>query len=539
VAGVVRGRFRLALHELFGGRRASGGRRRHPLLAWMLLGLIAIGVVMGLTALFVQLSEAGMSAGEAAGVLGLALSATMIGLLVLDLHEAVSTLLLDSDLELLRRAPIRPWALLTLKLVDALPRTSSLILALALPAVAAFSVCYPLPGWAWAALPLGLAALWAIPLGIGVSFAIHLLLVVPARRAREALGLFSTLTLTLLWLVNALVLPRLTDEDQPLTAGLREVLASGLPGTAWSPGHWLASALAAASQGATLEAARAALPLAVTALLSLGLAVWTASRHLENAQARAGASTEKQSARRPGRAPARVRRPRGLVAAALLRDARLFTRDWTVLGDVLTAAALWTLIPLIGAPLHSASRATLASAMLLALTVGLGYEVAARSIPFERNGLAWVRLAPVSTGRWMLAKLAGALLLSLPIMAVAAASLAIAFRLEARVWIETLCLVVPALGFSVALGLWTGAAFGDPKWTNPRAMLSLSGRLLASLLLLAQAALWLGLWALADAFRTQIPAGLLFYGPALLATLLSVVPIRAATARVRNLEWSY
>jgi len=177
--------------------------------------------------------------------------------------------------------------------------------------------------------------------------------------------------------------------------------------------------------------------------------------------------------------------------------------------------------------------------MLLALTVGLGYEVEARSIPFERDGLAWVRLAPVRVGRWMVAKLLGAYALSLPLMLAAGIALAVAFRLPARDWVETACLVVPALGMSVALGLWTGTAFGDPKWTNPRAMLSLSGRLFASLLLLLQAAAWLGLSAMAHAIPDRLPGGILYYGPAVVALVLSLLPMRAAIRRVGRLEWSY
>jgi Putative ATP-binding cassette len=537
MAGVARGRFRLARNELFGGHRHGGRRGRHPLLAWVLLLALGTLVYFGLATLFVQLADEGATAIEAAEVLGLALSAALFGLLVFDLHEAVSTLLLDSDLELLRRAPIPPMALLALKLVDALPRTSSLLLVLALPAVAAFSLSYPLPLWAWLALPVGLAALWVVPLGVGVAGAILLLRLVPARLAREALALFSTLTLTLLWIANSLLLPRLAEPDQPFTGQLREALTRGLPGDAFSPGHWLAAALAAASEHAPLAALRAVLPLLGTALAALMLAIVIANRHLELAQARSGGAGERGTRRRA--AAGRGLGARGVIGATLARDARLFTRDWTVLGDVLTAAALWTLIPLVGAPLHPSSSATLARAMLLALTVGLGYEVAARSLPFERQGLAWVRLAPVGAGRWVAAKLTGAFLLALPIMLVAAVSLALAFHLSLRAWIETACLVLPALGLSIALGLWTGAAFGDPQWTNPRAMLSLSGRILASVLLIAQAGMWLGLSALAHGFDDRLPSAVVYLGPALLAAGLAAVPIRASAARLRSLEWSY
>jgi len=99
--------------------------------------------------------------------------------------------------------------------------------------------------------------------------------------------------------------------------------------------------------------------------------------------------------------------------------------------------------------------------------------------------------------------------------------------------------VLPALGLSLALGLWTGSAFGDPKWTNPRAMLTLGGRLLASGLLLLQAAGWLGLAAVGEFFGENLPAGFRLWGPIALAIPLAALPLRAAAARLRNLEWSY
>ena len=94
------------------------------------------------------------------------LSATLAGLLVLDLREAIQTLITDSDLDLLRRAPIAPAALFAIKLGDALPKTSLLFAVVALPAVAAFHWAFPLPWWTWLLTPLLMFALWAIPMGV-------------------------------------------------------------------------------------------------------------------------------------------------------------------------------------------------------------------------------------------------------------------------------------------------------------------------------------------------------------------------------------
>ena len=50
-----------------------------------------------------------------------------------------------------------------------------------------------------------------------------------------------------------------------------------------------------------------------------------------------------------------------------------------------------------------------------------------------------------------------------------------------------------ALATSIAIGFWVGAAFGDPAWRHPRAMLKGMGRLVAVILLVGQAAGWLAL----------------------------------------------
>src|SRR6185503_18644583 len=106
----------------------------------------------------------------------------------------------------------------------------------------------------------------------------------------------------------------------------------------------------------------------------------------------------------PAAASRRPDRARALLGVAIRRDVVLVLRDWTALGDVLTAAVLWTLLPLVGVPLMSITHPVLARTMLLALTVGLGYEIASRAFPFEGRGWAWMRLGPVPALRWIVLK---------------------------------------------------------------------------------------------------------------------------------------
>lgn len=528
--GVLLSRLRIARNTLLPGNRrtAAGVGRLWPLLGAG-LGLVLCALVwVALGGLFASLAGAGAGAAEAGAALTLVFTATLFGLLIFDLHEVVTTIVVDSDLELLRRAPIPGPSLFVLKLIDALPRTITLLLVLALPAVLAFHGFHPLPFWAWALVPLQLAALWAIPLGAGATLSIHLLCVIPARRAKETLALLSTLMLFVLWLANSFLLPRLAGSvDDPLVE-IRDLLATVPETYQFSPGRWAAEAIAAATQGSFGLAITRTGWLVATAALVLALAGRTAAARLEQVHARVGAGSGAGRAR--SRVPVAGRFRRGRFAALIRRDARLISRDWTVLGDIVTAAILWTLLPLVGAPLYQASAVTLVRAMLLTLTIGLGYEIGARALPLERRGIAWCRLAPIHPWAWIAAKLVAAGLLSFAILGIAAASAALALRLGLAQLGATLAIVVPAAGLALAIGLWTGAVFGRDDWTHPRGMLTLPGRAISTALLIAQAAGWLLLAAFADVHPEVLSANAMLALPALLA-VAGALPALLDTAR--------
>lgn len=519
-SGVLKSRVRLARNQFVPrpGRGAPPGR---PLLAATLALVLATFVAFALGGLFLQLQSDGADARDASVGLALALTASLVGLLAFDLHEVVSTLVLDSDLELLRRAPVPAWASFSLKLLDAFPRTSALLVILAVPALVGYAVIFPVPAWCWVLVPFALIALWAIALGIGVTVALLLLRLVPATTAREVLGLLSTFAVFVLWIGNSFVLPRLAlDSPSPL-AMLHAIEAKAPWGYRLSPGTWIAEMMGAASAGDATHAFRALGNALATAAVTLALAGAVASRHLEPVQARVSGARGR-AVRRPGRAMRFARRPR-LMGALLSRDLRLFLRDWTVLGDIVVASALWTLLPLVGAPLYSLERALLARAMLLSLTVALGYEVGTRAIPFERRGLVWVRLAPVSAWRWVMGRAVSTLAVALPVVAIAATGVIVALGLTAKEIATTLAIVLPALAIALAIGLWTGAAHANFEWTHPRAMLTLTGRTLATVLLLAQAVGWFA-WAM---FSSPVSAG---YPATLLPLALAAVLVPALLA---------
>ena len=532
-AAVAHSRLRL-LRNAFRPRGRSASRRRpNPAASVLLLGAFASLVYLTMATTFAPLAGAGPDGGGR--VLALILAAAVAGLLVFDVHFAVSAVLLDSDLELLRRAPIPRAALLLIKLVDSLPRTASIVLAFAGPAVLAYAGAWPLPIWSWPLAAIQLAALWALPLGLGVTFALLLLRRVPARRAREALGLLATFFITGVWLVNSFVVPRLVEHTDALGASLERWGA----GAAFSPPHWAARALAAAAADRPLEAIGLTLGLALAGAVALALAAMTATAQLDTVLARIAQGETPRSRRAGATAPGRARptdERGGMFAAVIRKDARMLARDWTVLSDVLAAAALWTLLPLVSVPLQSFPAEVIARAMMVALAVALGYEVAARTVPFERDGLVWMRLAPVRPVRWAAAKLAGAGMLSLALMAVAATGVVLALGVGSG-WPGFVSLALSALALSLAMGFWTGIVFGDPKWTNPRAMLHFSGRLIATLLLLVQAGLWLGLTAAIEGFAHLLPPGIEVWAPPLVALPAAAIPLTAAIARLRSPGW--
>jgi hypothetical protein len=527
VAGVALGRMRMLRNQLL----RPSKRGPHPWLGPVLVVVVIVLMWSAFHAAFSAFEGSDEGAAAAADLLALVIGAGLVGLVVFDLHYAVSTLLLDSDLDLLRRAPLRAPALLAIKVVDALPRTTVLLVVLVVPAILAYSQIAPLPGWAWRLLPFQLAALWLIPLGLGLAIALVLLRRVPAARAREALGLLSTLTLTLLWLANAFLLPRVSPD--PLDPTGLGALAPGHWLAQLSPAHWLAQALLAAHRGASALAWTASLKLVLGGVVAVALAIFVASRDLEPALARvAGGGAKRARAPRPHAWPAH-----STFTALIARDGRLFARDWTVLSDVLTAALLWTLLPLVGAPLVNVSSTLLARSMLVALAVALGYEVAARSVPFERQAFAWVLVSPARPTVWVAAKLAGAALLSLPLLTIAAGSLALALNLGGWQWLLVLPGVLSALALSLSLGTWTGLRFADWRWSNPRAMLTIQGRLLATGWLVLQAALWIGLFAWIELQADRLPHGIAAWGPPLIVAPLTWALVRSAARRVSRLEW--
>jgi len=546
IGALLLSRVRLARRAILMRPRGDRSWLKHPLVALAVGAWMGAFVYGGMKSVFAILRTAGADPVEMAGALALALSASLIALLVFDVDDAVRTLVQDADLELLRRAPVPPALLLALKSLDAAPRTLTPVLVLAAPAILAYASEVTVEPWLAPVAAVSLLALWALPLAVGATLGLLVLRVAPANRAREALSLLSTLTLTSLWIAGAVWLPRGLAANGGSLGGLRGALARGL--SAPTPSAAAARALAAAVAGSREDALHQLgwLLVVVAAAIALALLVarWNLSAVLERVASGGAAASSAREHHTTGAARTSAPRARdwpggGPVTAILRRDATLLRRNWTLLGDLLVASSLWVLLPLAGMAKWDISWALLARVMLLTVSVGLGYEVAARSIPFERHLGYWSRVTPVPPGRWLTAKVIGAGLLAVPVVLLAAVVLVSIRPLAPDVLWRSASVVAGALTLSLSSGVWAGLVFGDPEWINPRAMLKLSGRLATSALLLLQIGLWLGFIAVLESVA---PAGRfpeLWLAAPVLGLALAVAPLAAARARLATLGLAY
>jgi hypothetical protein len=454
----------------FAGRPGPGA-----LLLALTLGFAAASAVVFL-ACFGAAADAGVSRAAAERLLAWMFSLALLMLVLGDLHVVVAAAATDPDLERLRAAPLSSAQVLLWKLATTFPRTTPPVLAVALPAAVAFALTHG--GVPVAGLLLALLLLWLLPLALGTALALPLLHAVPGARLRESLALLATLAFVAGWLLNAFWIPRLPAGLDDLASVIRAVP----PPPEWWPATWAARAVA----GEPAAALEATLACGLALLLAALAAASLATRLLGTVQARAAAAASRTSRARA--------RPAGSLAVAFLRrDLALVARDWPGAVDALAGLALWLLLPLAVLPLAPLPPLVLARDMLIALSVSLGHDLAARALPLERDGLHWARVSPVGPARWVRHRALGVGLAGTCLVALALAVVGLALGLEPAAWLDAAVFGLASGASATATGLALGARFGDPSWTDPRAMLGAGGRALSAAALLLQATAWLGL----------------------------------------------
>lgn len=512
-AVVARTGWRMARRALW-----SGGRPRRGLLLLGVTLLMMLAVLSAALLVFEALGRPGVPPAWSSRVLAWAFTLAMAVLTLGDLHVAVATLVAAPDLERLRAAPLTPRQLLALKLWETLPRTLPPVLGIALPVALAY--VWVVGGSNLWALAPALFALWAVPLGLACAIALPLLRHAPAAYVRESLAVLATFAFVAGWLANAFWMPHVAGEGAGLAAGMTALPAP----PAWSPATWAAHALSTAAP----RAWPAAVACVLTACVALALAMLAATRLLAGLHERAAAAAGRTVRASARRAPT-------LAWAFLKRDAALVTRDWPVALDALASLALWALLPLAVLPLAPLPALELARDMVIALSVSLGNDIAARALPLERTSLAWARLSPVGGARWVRRRALGVGVVSGVLLLAASALVCLALGLRGRAVLDLVTFAFAAAIPATATGLLVGALLGDPNWVDPRAMLGAGGRMAAAAALLVQAGVWL---AIAHTLSTTEPLSLGVLGSLLLASAVLAWLLLSFAARVVE-RWEF
>ena len=169
---------------------------------------------------------------------------TFFGVLLLsNTVAALTTFYLAADVPLLMAAPVSFRLLHHARFVETLVTSSWMVLLFGLPVFLAYGVVYHAGPLFYAVTIVVLAAFLVIPAGLGVLATTALVLVVPARRARDGLLVTSGLVLGAVVLAVRWLGPERLARPSGL-AGFAGFLAGfGATGSPWLPTTWAAEAM--------------------------------------------------------------------------------------------------------------------------------------------------------------------------------------------------------------------------------------------------------------------------------------------------------
>lgn len=388
---------------------------------------------------------------------------------------ALGTFYLAEDLIVLRAAPVPLRRLHHARFVETLAASSWMAVLVLVPVLAAYLVHFG-GGAAFAlAAVAALVPFFVVPVAGGVLVATVLVLVVPARGARDGLAIGSAVALAAIAAAVRLVGPERHLHPTGLVGMAAYLADAGLPGSPWLPSTWLAEVLVVALGLRTGTPGFHAALLASTALVAfLGSAtVIEAVFPIAWTRAQTGRGGGRDRGRWLWRALRWATAPLPVRTGALLtKDLVVFLRDpaqWSQLVLVGLVVGVYvynfTALPLDDTgPLAVAMR-DLATVLNLALATFVATAVAVRFVyPLPSlEGPAWwvVRTAPVPLERIWAGKFwsgflpLGALTLGL----VAGTNHLLAAPLA--VTVSVLPVVVALLGAIVSLGLAFGTAHAE------------------------------------------------------------------------------
>jgi len=400
-------------------RRGLRNRPAHGAVVAVLVGAFWLGLFLAVLRLLDWVDGlGGLGAMLAERMLALVLVALLLMLLVSATITALGVFYLAEDLTILRAAPVPLRRLHRARFLETLMASSWMVLVVLAPLLAAYGVHFG------GGLAFGLGVLASIvpflvvPVALGVLLATGLVLLVPARGARDGLAIASAIGLALLVVTVRLLAPERVAHPSGLVGIAAYLADTGAPASPWLPSTWASEVLVATLGLRAGDAGFHAAVLASTALVLflVSATVLEAVYPLAWTRAQIGRSRGGDRDRWAWRA---LRSLTALLpgqrAVVLSKDLVVFLRDpaqWSqlVLVGLLVAVYVYNFVAL---PLHGADPVArtvrkLATVLNLGLATFVATAVAVRFVyPLPSlEGRAWwiVRTAPVALAEVWAAK---------------------------------------------------------------------------------------------------------------------------------------
>jgi len=427
-------------------------------------------------------------------------STAMFGALVLlvltSFGTVLSSLYLSGDIDMLLVAPVPMRAVFVVKFFGGLVLPYILLFLLLGPALLGFGQGMGYGPVYYLAALLALALVPLLPFSLGSLLVIAVVRVVPARRARELLGVFGGMV-GIGWYVLTQFTPELTDN----VSGAQTLGWLARVNTPWLPSAWAGRALTAAGEGqwATLLVFGGLFVLisfgAFAGALLLGERVYYAG--WSNMATQGGkVKSKKPKARRrssAGRSQASWISLPADSAAIFAKDLRVFPRDLRNVQQMIFPLVIAgiSMFRLISSPLApgSAPDDRFAIFTLLApvgitgfVCLMLSAALGGTNISREGKGFWQLKIAPISGWRIILGKFA---LAYAPYPVVGTLFIALIAILQRSSLLDTLTalalVLITGLGTS-AITLGLGAAFPRFDWVNPNQQASIQAGCLSPIL---------------------------------------------------------
>ena len=437
----------------------------------------------------------------------------LVILVLTSFTTVLSSLYLSGDMDMLLAAPVPMRAVFVVKFFAGLLAPYLLLFFLLGPFLLGFGQGLHFGAAYFAAAIVVLLLLPLLPMGLGALLTMAVVRVIPARRAREIVGVLGGMV-GIAWYVFS----QFSRELAPRVADARMLDYLRRFDTPLAPSAWASRALIAAGEGrwgalalyGGLFVALSALVFGACLLLAerLYYAGWSNMATQGGRVRRRVASSERRSG-----AAGSASRALGLWSwalpaqsrAVLEKDLRIFPRDLRNLQQLifpLVLAAIWSFRLISGgasapdpatpgwfASLQSFASAGISFYICLVLSGAMGGAGVSR----EGRGFWLLKTAPISSMRLLLGKLALAYLPYPTAGVLFTVVLGVLQRSSAADTARSLALVLVAGLGVVSITVGIGAAFPKLNWENPRQQTSFRAGCLAPIAYLAYIVLGLGI----------------------------------------------